>query len=274
MEAALAAMEAVGVSAALVDSNHVRERRDGSTETDNSYAREASLRYPGVFGPIAVFNVDAPNVDDLVAQARTDGFLGVRCFVRTKVEQASFDAGDYDRFFSAAQRVGMPVLCLMFRHLPAARATAAKYPSLRFIIDHMGLPQPPWQLDEPVFKELPLMTQLATHDNVAVRLCGVPSYSRLPYPHTDVWEAVTPLIEAFGPERLMWGSDLTRLFGLHTYADLLGYLLHSSEVSDSDKEQILGTSIRRILDWPAPTEVPAPSGWQFGADDSPPWLEN
>ena len=87
--------------------------------------------------------------------------------------------------------------------------------------------------------------------------------SREPYPHRDLWPRLHPVIEAFGPERLMWGSDYTRLrMGVGTtdrgpreewgglYSDAVNYLRDTSELSEADKATIFAGTIRRVLEWP------------------------
>jgi len=65
----------------------------------------------------------------------------------------------------------------------------------------------------------------------------------------------------------MWASDMTRQrWGTETpagpdgfpprsdwkpYSDALYYLLHSNEISQSDKEQLFNGAIRRALKWPS-----------------------
>jgi hypothetical protein len=73
------------------------------------------------------------------------------------------------------------------------------------------------------------------------------------------------VIDAFGPERLMWGSDFTRLRwaprttepgpreAWFLYSDALNYLRDTNEVSDSDKRAIFADTIRRLLRWPRAT---------------------
>jgi predicted TIM-barrel fold metal-dependent hydrolase len=47
---------------------------------------------------------------------------------------------------------------------------------------------------------------------VAVKATGgAPSYSSEPYPHRSIHPPLRRLHEAFGPERLIWGPDITRL---------------------------------------------------------------
>ncbi len=95
-----------------------------------------------------------------------------------------------------------------------------------------------------------------------VKFCGAPTLSKEPFPFKDVWPNLHRIIDAFGPERLMWGSDFTRMRWVPVtgglaprsqwwlYSDCLDYLRDTNEISTSDKEQILGGTIRRVLRWP------------------------
>ncbi len=50
-------------------------------------------------------------------------------------------------------------------------------------------------------------------------------------------------------DRLMWGSDVTRVRGLHTWSEALELIRSTGELSEADREKILGRSLRRILRW-------------------------
>ena len=103
---------------------------------------------------------------------------------------------------------------------------------------------------------------MAKYPNVAIKFSGAPTLSLRPYPHADIWPHLHKLIDAFGPNRLMWGSDFTRLRwapltldpgpreGWFLYSDSLNYLRDTDEVSDSDKAAIFAGTIRRLLRWP------------------------
>lgn len=45
----------------------------------------------------------------------------------------------------------------------------------------------------------------------AAKFCGAPVMSEEPYPFKHVWPFLHQIIDAFRPERLMWGSDFTRM---------------------------------------------------------------
>ena len=76
-----------------------------------------------------------------------------------------------------------------------------------------------------------------------------------PYPFAEVWPFLHRYVEAFGAERLMWGSDYTRCRGMHTYSEAVNFLRYTDELGESDKEQILGKTLRSILHWNPPTPV-------------------
>jgi L-fuconolactonase len=115
--------------------------------------------------------------------------------------------------------------------------------------------------DEP-WDRLPGLLSLAQFANVQVKFSGAPALSREPYPHHDVWPYLHQVINAFGPERLMWGSDFTRLRWVPVvgglaprdqwrfYSDSVNYLRDTTEIGPRDKELIFAGTIRRVLRWP------------------------
>jgi L-fuconolactonase len=108
---------------------------------------------------------------------------------------------------------------------------AARHPSLRIVIDHLGKP--------PVGSDAETLAQWATRlraaavfPNVAAKLSGLASSVGAPDSWTvaDLRPVVAEAVEAFGPARLMYGGDwpvcllaggYTRTFeGLHAALDV------------------------------------------------------
>ena len=54
-------------------------------------------------------------------------------------------------------------------------------------------------------------------------------------------------------------SDFTAIRSGHTWADSLFYLRDTPSLSEGDKEWILGKSVRKLLDWPAPAQASEPA---------------
>lgn len=86
---------------------------------------------------------------------------------------------------------------------------AARHPNLKLVLDHVGLrihrkgPQ--------AFDDLPAVCALAKHPNLAVKASGLPALSTERYPFRDVQPYIRTLVDAFGPRRTFWGTDLTRM---------------------------------------------------------------
>jgi L-fuconolactonase len=137
--------------------------------------------------------------------------------------------------------------------LPDVKAVAQAYPELQLVVDHFGLRQPPlMDADPEPFGALPQLLELSELPNVAVKFSGAPTLTNEPYPFDDLWPHLNEVVEAFGPERLMWASDYQRVTN-HTYAEALAFVCDTSELSESDKEWILGKTAREILRWEVET---------------------
>jgi predicted TIM-barrel fold metal-dependent hydrolase len=75
---------------------------------------------------------------------------------------------------------------------------------VRVLIDHCGRPDPTTGLDQPGFRRL---LELASSGRYFVKLSGLVKCSATTYPWEDSWPFVHALLEAFTPDRCMWGSD-------------------------------------------------------------------
>jgi hypothetical protein len=61
------------------------------------------------------------------------------------------------------------------------------------------------------FAGLPTLCELARRPNVAVKSSALPCYSVEAYPFRDVHPHIRRVYDAFGPRRMFWGTDWTRL---------------------------------------------------------------
>ncbi len=255
LEMALAAMEAVGVDAAILD---VLGETGTGTWDDNSYGEEAAQRWPERFGSVVRgVKHKADDVEDRVANLRSQpGVLGIRISPASDEQERAILDGEYERLFSAAEAHDVPVLAYISGRLNLIEKMARDHPDLSILIVHLGLPQPPRELDDPPFLRLPQLLDLAQYENVSIEVIGVPAFSRESYPFADVRPSLDKLFDAFTMDRLMWGSDFTRLWGRHTYAELLTYMFYLDGLSRNEKEKLFGGTLRRILRWPARTTAP------------------
>jgi predicted TIM-barrel fold metal-dependent hydrolase len=119
---------------------------------------------------------------------------------------------------------------------------------VRVLVDHCGRPDPADGLDAPGFEEL---LRLGRDGRAVVKLSGLVKFSRRPPPHEDTWPFVRALVEAFGPDRCVWGSDwpFLRAPVRMDYGPLLGQL--EELVPDhASRRQILWDTPRREFAFP------------------------
>lgn len=161
------------------------------------------------------------------------------------------DAGRVDDpaaewFWSFAEAEDVPVMLLASGQLDALAELARTRPGLRLAVDHLGLTGQ--HADAAVAPEIADLVALAGLDNVSVKATAVPCYSTEPYPYPALHPFLRQLYDAFGPERLFWGSDLSRLRG--SYPDLVRLFREElAFLSAADVEAIMGRSILAWLDW-------------------------
>ena len=249
---------------------------------DLDWAEAAAELAPGRFGIVPMVTVGgalggidatAPDIDALIAgQASKATTVGIRILRR----MPNFDRPGahedappelFERTVAAAERLGLPLFLSTAGDYETPALIAERHSGLTVIVDHLGIPQPPtFTPDTPPFKTLPKLLELARFPNVALKLSGIPTLSLEPFPYTDIWKSLHRVIDAFGGDRLMWGSDISRIEGRvgfrtrlpgaeggydgkHTYAEALFYLRATPELDEATRAKILGGTARALLRW-------------------------
>jgi predicted TIM-barrel fold metal-dependent hydrolase len=219
---------------------------------DHSFSVEAWEQRRDRFRVVGRVDSARPDIDDLLTSwSAHPAYVGLRVNLWAPAAIERFTAGDDDRMLAAAQRAGLRVCVNAPGRFDLHERIARGFPELPLIIDHLGLFEMP-MLDPgygDTFAKLDGLLGLASFEQVAVKLTSLPLLSREPYPHDDVWPHLERVIAAFGPERLMWGSDQT-VFD-HDYRETIDVILASDRLGAADKEQILGASLRCWWGWPA-----------------------
>ncbi|HEY3908419.1 MAG TPA: amidohydrolase family protein [Stellaceae bacterium] len=239
-----AAMDAVGVDGAVLVSPFSMYRYDAS------YALEVYAAHSSRFRLVKPVDPTDPAVAETIADwAATRGTVGIRVFLRDEVSTDPADPA-LNRVLAAAARHSLPVNLACTGRLDQARQLAARNPDTRLVIDHLGLPQPqqPPAPPEP-FADLPKLLGLAGHHNVAVKISGACTLSHEPFPYNDIWDPLARILDAFGFDRCMWGTDWTRAVKLLTYAQGVDAFLIAGRLSDSERAALMGETLARVYGW-------------------------
>jgi len=71
------------------------------------------------------------------------------------------------------------------------------------------------------------------------------------YPFPNLRPYLRSALNEFGAERMMWAGDASVNLTGESWAELLFWLVDNPELSQSEREKLLGGTARRILNWSA-----------------------
>jgi predicted TIM-barrel fold metal-dependent hydrolase len=237
-------MAAVGVDSAIIVTPSIYGY-------DNGYPLEVAASNPGRFGVVGRLDPLGADLDEQVRRWRaTPHALALRSVVTSDAHRREMREGVIEKLFAAAERHDVPVCVFWPRHAADLDPFVKAHPRLRFVVDHLGMAQPPLiGIDGDMWAGYEHVLALAAHPNVTVKLSGAPSMSREPFPYRDLWPHLHELITAFGLERVMWGSDFTRVAELHSYEQAVAFMRDTNELSASEKERLMGRTVREVFQW-------------------------
>jgi predicted TIM-barrel fold metal-dependent hydrolase len=248
IEEVLGGMDEAGVDAAVI-------HPPGWDPNSHELAIEAVRQHPDRFAILGSFPLDRPESHALVdGWKRQPGMLGLR-FTFLQPHQRSWPTdGTVDWLWPAAERAGVPVALLAADFLPVVGRIAERHPGLRLMIDHLGGRGGTTSAkDDAYFASLPELVALARYPNVAVKATGAPGYSSEPYPYRNIHEHLRRIYDAFSPERVFWGTDISRMpcswrQCVTLFTEELPWL------AEQDKELVMGRALCDWLDWPLPSD--------------------
>lgn len=188
------------VAAAGIDSVILVQSQEDEADTNWLLSIADDERIAGVVGWTDLADADAPASIDRLAS--NDKLCGLRPMVQDRAANW-YDAPELDTAYQAMSARKL-VLDALIRppHLPSLLRLARRYPGLTIVIDHGAKPVPSdlqgWAEQMDLFSPL---------SNVTCKLSGL--LTELPRGASA--DAVAPLFDrlwnAFGADRLIWGSD-------------------------------------------------------------------
>ncbi|MGA7765290.1 MAG: amidohydrolase family protein [Candidatus Sulfotelmatobacter sp.] len=212
---------------------------------NNSYMLDAIKHFPQFFRGIAVVdgNSEAPDVE-----MRRLAKLGVRGF-RLYPEEASssnLEKKGFAKMFRCGEKDRL-ALCFLVNPdaLAAVDRQCKKFPYAPIVIDHLarigygGLTRD---------SDVRALCALSKHAQVWVKVSAFYALGQAKSPHLDLVPLIKRVYEAFGPRRLMWGSDCPFQVAQETYEDSISLIRDRLDfISIEDKEWILGRTAEELF---------------------------
>lgn len=195
-------------------------------------------------------DLTAPSVaDDLAALREEPGgnyLRAIRHGVQSEPDVNWLARPDVRRGLEAVQRAGLRYELLTFPvHLDVSIDTVRAFPELPFVLDHCSKPQivkgelEPWATK---------IGELAALPNVSCKLSGLVTEADWSSWTTAVLRPYAEVVlEAFGPERVMFGSDWPVCLLATTYAEWVATAEElTSGLTESERAAIFGDTARRF----------------------------
>jgi L-fuconolactonase len=173
--------------------------------------------------------------------------LGIRLVLAYEPGASWLREGLLEPLWPVAERERIPVVLRMDHALMEIGGIAKRFPDLTFIVDHMGARTKP---GPDAFDSLPDLLRIAEYRNVNVKMSCLPVYSDQPFPYKDLDATIKRVLDAYGHERLIWGSDLTRLCPPYRYVDVVDHFRVGCDfLTDEQRRAILGLNALRLYRW-------------------------
>ena len=241
----LIAMDRAGVDRAVLVPPSIDKDR-------NDYVIEAVTKHPdrfAIMGRVTLRGGGGRNT--LAGWKQQPGMLGVRLTFHRDIDRPWLTDGTADWFWGEAEEAAIPVMVHAPERLAAIGEIAARHPTLRIIVDHMGFARA--TMDDAAAAGADRIIALARHPNVFVKVSALPAFSTAPYPFRNLREPLRRVIAAFGPRRAFWGSDITRVPASCSYRQVVTHFTEELDfLSAEDLEWIMGRGLAECLAWARP----------------------
>jgi L-fuconolactonase len=242
-EELLETLDSAGVHGAVC----VHSRRD------SGYDHTATLRaigeHPDRLVGVCVVRPDAPTAaEDLRALVR-QGFRGVRILPFSEQDAPWLTGSSGDPLWQEAADLDIPVdVILRPDQLEQLRERALRSPETTMVIDHNALVSVEDDADR-----VELLCGFAELPQVVCKVSALRHASREEHPHRDLHPLLRRVLDAFGPDRLIYGSDWPNMleddvpydYAIHTIDEALG-------LSGAERDQLFGGTAARV--WKLGTE--------------------
>lgn len=237
----LAIMDEAAVDAAILVPH--------SCEGDRNDAALAAARaHPARFGVMGRLPLESRQeaLDVMAGWRSHPGAFGFRLtFAAGTDSERWLTDGSLEWFWPLAEDMGLPLMVNLSGRLSELADVALRFPRLALAVDHFGLNSN--DRDAAALQRVRGLCELAEVPNLSVKASSAPSYTTEPYPFPTMRLCVRELVAAFGPERVFWGSDVTRI--PVSLRQSLDFVRDDDVLARSERNLVLGDALAQWLGW-------------------------
>jgi L-fuconolactonase len=239
---AVARPEGIGGSVAVQARQSLDESR---------WLLELAAANPFIRGIVGWVDLRSERVaDELAALCQNPKFVGVRHVVQDEPDPRFLLGEDFVRGLGRLHAFGLTYDLLLYpQQLPAAIELAGQLPEQPFVLDHLAKPRIKLGVKDAGFADWRRdIESLARRVNVCCKLSGmVTEAAWRNWKQSDFASYLDVVLAAFGPERLMFGSDWPVCLVSGDYGEVAGIVRDFiTRLSAAEQRQILGGTATRF----------------------------
>ncbi len=237
-------MDAAGVARAVL----APPGFDGSR---NDLVMAAAQAHPDRFCCVGALDIRAHETLRIIETWQDNpGMRGLRLNFARELAPA-LEGQQLEWLWKSAENAGAPIMILVpHLKLHLLDLIAKNHPALKLSLVHMGLET--GSKDDIAFRHVGRLLDIARNPNVCINASALPLYTDDPYPHRALHAHLKSIFAAFGPKRVFWGTDLTRL--RCTYREAVSMFTDEMPwLSHEDKAWIMGRALCEWLEWHTPS---------------------
>ena len=213
--------------------------------TDNSYMLDSARRYPGIFSVVGMIDHDTANIEEKMYEDKKAGVRAYRVILPMGNSEGFLDDSGYKRMFKIAADTDQAI-CLLSHPdgLSEINRICKDYEDTIIVIDHMARIG---EVNEILDEHIDLLCNLSRYPNVYVKLSRFHALGNRHEEHEDLLPLINRVIETFGQDRVMWGSDSPYQVVEESYSNSINLVRYNLGLSDSELSAVLSDTANKVF---------------------------
>jgi predicted TIM-barrel fold metal-dependent hydrolase len=214
---------------------------------DNRYMLDCISQYPQTFAGVAIIDENEPHVATTIRELKSQGVRGLRLYSDAAHVAKWSDSKSMRKLWQVAADEAI-TLCLLAdpEALPSIDGMCQKFPETRVAIDHFARIGMRGPIEEAPMERL---GRLAKYPNTFLKTSAFYALGKKVPPYLDIAEMFRQMYDAFGAERMLWGSDCPyQLEGMHTYEASLSLIRDRLDyLTTAERDSILSKTAEKLF---------------------------
>jgi L-fuconolactonase len=213
------------------------------SESETDYLLQCAAGHSFIKGVVGWVNLCGAGVQERLEYFSKNPLLkGIRHIVQDEPDDFFMLRPDFQNGINLLSRYGLCYDILVYpRQLPAAIELVRRFPEQRFVLDHIAKPQisnsidPQWEWH---------IRQLGGLPNVFCKLSGMVTETRgFRWNREEFYPFMDIVMQAFGPDRLMFGSDWPVCLLAATYEEVKGIVTtYLQAFTQKERQAVMGSN--------------------------------